>query len=406
MTSVFDSKTKIWHGPPIKYPYPMNVMLSDLIFENLSKTPNRILQITEKDDLNVTCEDLKINSIRVAQNLSSIGIDVDDVVGLILCQSHFTTFLLHGCVFLGAIPNTFDFSFGEEDIRHVFMQSKPKIIICDIEGVPKLKSALKDVDFKFQIYTTSADSSTYPSALQFLSPTKREQSFTPPKFSKLADEKIFAILCSSGTTGIPKGVCITHTSLLTSFHLLLSSQPNTRSLNFIPPIFGSGFIQNFDNSFTLSNITIFTSRSFTVENFIEIVQKYKITNVFMPPSQLAVLLDSEKFSSSNMDSLKHIKVGGSIASENMRRKFEKVFPNQDLTIVYGMTEVGVVITKPYEFRHKLSVGSSLLPNVAVKIVDDNGNVLNNREIGEICAKAQFKFIVSFSKFCAYFLLIF
>lgn len=203
MQSKFDSVTKIWSGSAYKHPFPMDLMFSDVIYENLCENPDLVLQISDSDDHKVTANELRLSSIRIAQNLMKIDIKSDHVVGMITHQSNFATFLITGCTFLGAIINPLDAYLSEADIRHVLMQTKPKIIICDYETIPKLESALQNVDYKFVIYSTY-DHTDYPSAQQFLAPTNEEENFLMPKFAQPSDEKILCVLCSSGTTGTPK----------------------------------------------------------------------------------------------------------------------------------------------------------------------------------------------------------
>jgi len=85
---------------------------------------------------------------------------------------------------------------------------------------------------------------------------------------------------------------------------------------------------------------------------------------------------------------------GAIVTKALRKKFESIFPDRSLLIAYGMTEGGVCQTKEGEYKINGSVGSLLYPNNFVKIVDEEGNAVDIGEVGEICAKSYFKFLVS------------
>lgn len=194
-----------------------------------------------------------------------------------------------------------------------------------------------------------------------------------------------------------KGVTITHAS----YFLWLPLIPNAKesvSLCFSPVYWGSGFFRNITVSLSSTDLRIFTKNPFDVSTFIEIVERYKVTNVNMPPSSLAVLLNSEEFLASNTKSLQSFNVIGSIVSKVLREKFEKYFPDKMMMVPYGMTEVLVSMTKPYEYKIEYAVGSVLFFNVQVKIIDENGKALEIGQHGEICAKPYFKFHVSSLKF--------
>jgi acyl-CoA synthetase (AMP-forming)/AMP-acid ligase II len=372
----------------------MDVTLGELLLESLAKTPDKVLQVCADDNSILTCEQLRISSIRIAQYLKVIGIKSDDVIGMVLRQSHFATCFINGSILMGANVNPVDASLSDEDIRYIYMQTKPKIIICEHDAINKVEKALKDVDFHFRIYTTSDEPSFYLKAKNFLKPTNEEENFIAPKFNKFVDEKILAILCSSGTTGKPKGVCTPQSGTISKLPLLaLLSKGNTKTLCFSPLYWGSGFFPNVTIGFSSGDIRVITAKPFSVENFIQIVEKFKISNVIMPPRQLAALLYSEIFLSSNTDSLQKFIVGGAIVAKILRKKFEKRFPDKDLMITYGMTESAGVMSKPGEYKNDMAVGSLILSNLFIKIVDENGKAVDNGVQGEIHVKSTKKFMV-------------
>lgn len=199
----FDENTKIWKIESIPYSYLPDYMVSDLMFEELSKDPKRIFQICADDGTKLTAEELKISSIRVAQNLMKSDVRPNDVVCLITHQSHMTTILISGVIFCGALINPLDSQFDEKDIRVVCENLKPKIIICDPEAIPKIQKSLNEVKFVYSIYSTASASeeSNFLKTVDLLKPTGNEESFKPFKFEEKSDEKILAILCTSGSTG-------------------------------------------------------------------------------------------------------------------------------------------------------------------------------------------------------------
>lgn len=395
--SSYDAATKTWNGPKVPYPYPMDVIFGEIVLKNLTKNPDRVLQIFADDDTTLTCDQLRLSSIRVAQHLQNIGVQEDDVIGLITHHSHFATCFITGCILSGAIINPLDGEMSEEDIFYVFSESKPKIIVCDGEAIPKLQRALKDVDFEYRIYSLTDETSTYHiKATNFLKPTGNEESFKCPKFAKPSDEKIAMMLCSSGTTGRPKSICLSHAAYISIMSLMSLFSPPTQSkaILFSPLYWYTGMLTHLSVSFTANEIRIWTSRKFSVETFIELVEKYQITNVLMAPYVLNTVLNSKKFLSSHNESLQSFVIGGAILSEEARKKFDELLPNRNLTVGYGMTEQAATSSKPLEYRQGLAVGSAILPNVSIKIVDEDGNALDNGQTGEICQKSTIKFLVS------------
>lgn len=68
--SSFDETTKVGKGEKLEYPYPTGIHISEIILDSLKKRSNRVLQIYDENGAQLTCEELRLKTTRVAQNLS------------------------------------------------------------------------------------------------------------------------------------------------------------------------------------------------------------------------------------------------------------------------------------------------------------------------------------------------
>lgn len=390
----FNSELKIWEASKVPYPHPMDYYFGEEMLKFCSETPDRVIQFHYEENKALTCRELKESSIKIAKNLLKMGIKADDVVGVICRNSNFLTTFIHGCVLMGAVIHPLSHQLNADNIKQLFSQTKPKLIICDLDMHVVLKKAATFLDNPL-LLIASYEIGITNCAIELMRDDDEGKEFLVPKFDKRADEKLLAILCSSGTTGIQKGVCVTHATCLRFNFKATPPRPPSRPFTFSDTHWSSGFFLQLFIAFNPNEYRIWSNDTFNVDKAIKIIEDQKISTFNIPPSSLAALLYSEKFLSCNHESLKSFVTIGSALSDSLRDKFRKIFPNKMLTVSYGMTEVFVSLTKPNECFKSNAVGSMIIHNLNVKIVNKKGESLGPNEKGEICIKTQFDFYVSY-----------
>lgn len=389
----FNPETKVWECSSVKYPYDSHTFMGEEILRNLKETPTRVAQIFHETNYELTCDDLRISSVRVAQNLTKLGVGSGDVVGVICRNSNEVTFLVTGCILIGAPFNPLDVTFNKDDIKHLFGQTLPKLVVCDLDIEKVAQEALRELknDCKIIVIDVEGESSTFTDLLK---PTGTEEEFIAPKFVEPADCKTLGIMCSSGSTGSPKGVILTHAvALIWKVSIIPAKAPPSVNLSFSPIFWVSGLIQPLFLAFNKNDVRIMPRNKFSVPFLKDIFKKQKVTHLTFPPMSLALTLQSDFAATSDHSSLQTVTTMGSITSAAMRQKFSETFPEKDLAIIYAMTEVAIATTSPGEFKKEFSVGSRIFPNISLKIIDDDNQNLGINEPGEILAKPPVKFQV-------------
>jgi acyl-CoA synthetase (AMP-forming)/AMP-acid ligase II len=214
-----------------------------------------------------------------------------------------------------------------------------------------------------------------------LAPTGIEDDFKPLKCDNPA-EKLLALLGSSGTSGTAKSVCISQWFPIE----MLSGKTDLRLMHFGPIFWGLPF--GLFLMMPLNRITRIVSRKLNcIENYIELVEKFKIQFLFVTPALLTKLLQSPLVHKFDLSSLKYFSSVGATTNPNLRKYFKEIFPDKILRSEYGLTEM--VFTKPAleNSAESYSIGEAK-ENYEVKIVDDDGNALEIGKSGEVCAKSM------------------
>jgi acyl-CoA synthetase (AMP-forming)/AMP-acid ligase II len=149
-------------------------------------------------------------------------------------------------------------------------------------------------------------------------------------------------------------------------------------------------------AFRQHDTRITTCQPFSVELLVMLVKQYQI-NVFQAaPYQLTLLLQHPLLIPSDFDQILMFFVLGGIVPESLRKDFRRVFPNHPLIIAYGMSEACICIssTAPVDAIEGLTVGR-IFNNVKVKVIGKNNHEVDIGVSGEIHAKPEFPFLVSF-----------
>lgn len=112
--------------------------------------------------------------------------------------------------FLGALVCSLDPTLTTSDCKHLLNLVNPKFIFCDKACEEQMETALKDTNLKSEIVVIGS-TEKYMQFEELLTPTGTEDSFEVAKVDIFDSAVIFF---SSGTTGLPKGVCTHHYGLI------------------------------------------------------------------------------------------------------------------------------------------------------------------------------------------------
>lgn len=151
--ATFDSSTKIWEGPKISHQFNLHTSIGGEVLKKLAETPQRILHICHDEEISMTCEATRIASIRVAQNLTRLGIKKGDVIGFMCTNSIKLPELIYGCFLIGAPVNPLDIGFKKDDIKHMFEVTIPKLVFCDSAVYETVKLSLDEINSNATIIT-------------------------------------------------------------------------------------------------------------------------------------------------------------------------------------------------------------------------------------------------------------
>ncbi|KPJ18228.1 Luciferin 4-monooxygenase [Papilio machaon] len=201
------------------------------------------------------------------------------------------------------------------------------------------------------------------------------------------------LLYSSGTTGLPKGVMLTHLNSLYAASNLMSDSLESRSrtcyLTVVPWYHAYGLMTTINNLINGKMIVYFPG--FFPEKYLQAIEKYKVNVLFTVPPMMIFFAKSPLVEKYDMSSVKQAWCAAAPLSTDTIRQVLRRLPNcKGILQAYGMTETSTAATKDPEDNatiHKPGSGGPPLPGVSVKVVDvKTRKRLGPLETGEICIK--------------------
>ena len=214
----------------------------------------------------------------------------------------------------------------------------------------------------------------------------RDHSETPA-LPAIAEEDLAVILYTAGTTSTPKGVMLTHKNLYSNA-VNASRAHGTKATDttlVALPLSHSFGITSMNKAYRYGNLHVLM-RKFQVEEAFKLIEKYKVTSFPGVPAMFIAMLNSPDAGRYDLSSLKSCLSGAAPFPIANLLAFQKRF-NCTVFEAYGLSEASPAVSTNHHNRPTKpgSIGQPI-PEVEVRIVDDQDRDVSVGEVGELLVK--------------------
>ncbi|KAK4838847.1 hypothetical protein QYF36_016936 [Acer negundo] len=371
---------------------PNHLPLHSYVFENISKVESRPCLINGSTGKIYTYAEVELIARKVASGFNKIGIQQYQVIMLLLPNCPEFVFSFLGASYLGATATMANPFFTSAEILKQVEASNTRLIITQACYVDKVKEFAQEKN----VQIVCIDDTVPDGCLHFSELSQAEEADLPEV--DIRPDDVVALPYSSGTTGLPKGVMLTHQGLVTSVGQQVDGEnPNLyfHSEDVILCVLPMFHVYAL-NSIMLCGLrvgaTILIMQKFEINSLLQLAEKHKVTVApIVPPIVLAIAKspDTEKY---DLSSIRIMKSGAAPLGKELEDTVRAKFPNAVLGQGYGMTEAGPVLAMCLSFAKepfsiKAGACGTVVRNADMKILDpDTGKSLPRNQPGEICIR--------------------
>ncbi len=206
---------------------------------------------------------------------------------------------------------------------------------------------------------------------------------------EVGDDDEACILYTSGTTGVPKGVVVTHKNIFVqAINHIVEWDVRFDDVDLYPgPLFHAGGLATLPRTVMAGN-TLVLMQSFDPERFMEILGRERASRTLLVPTMCAFILDLPGRDVDQAHTLRLIVIGASILPVEMKKRMMERFPGVGIYDTYGQTEAtgSIACLKPVDaLRKPGSIGKAFFLN-EIRLVDEKDDEVSPGEIGEIVGR--------------------
>ena len=342
----------------------------------------------------LTYAELADRSNRLANALAERGVRAGDRIAVMDVNTpmHFEAYF--AAARLDAIYVPLNFRGHGEEVGYPLRHAAPKVIAAGERYV----SLIDGLDASAELLLTNGSGSQgWDSLDALIHDADPDEMFFPEQ----PPEETAVLLFTAGTTGLPKAVMLSHASF-TSFMLTSMDPPDPdteESTILTLPLYHVAGLQA-----ALAGVfggrTIILQHQFEPHEWMALVQKHRVERALIVPTMLKQLLDHPEFDRHDLSSLRVVTYGGASMPPSLIERALPLLPGVQFINAFGQTETGStiamvppedhVLSGPPELvekrRKRLSSIGRPLPDVEVRIVQEDGQDLPLGETGEIVAR--------------------
>ncbi len=336
---------------------------------------------------------------RLANALASLGLEPGDRVSFVTYNTHHLLEAYYGVLEAGLVLNPVNIRLTPREIAYILNHAGSRAVFFHKDFLPLVEALAPQLTTRPQFVIMDGE---------VAGPATHEyealigSSSTEPRHPQVDEQAMAELFYTSGTTGLPKGVALSHRALhlhALNAEISLRFDEDDVILHVVPLFHVNGW--GVPHFVTMTGGRHVMLRKFDPVALMAAVQQHRVTRLLAVPAIFNAILHHRERANFDLSSLRQVIIGGSPASPALVKALEEELGCQAI-VGYGLSETSPILTlaqprkvlteaeTPERATARRSMTGWPLPGVTLRVVDVNGTDVRRdaEQIGEIVVRGN------------------
>jgi len=335
--------------------------------------------------------ELRTRVERLAGGLKQLGIEPGERVALLLLNCHHFIETVFACFEIGAIIVPLNTRLAAAELIFIINDAECAALITD-EALAETVAALRPQVASIRHYLATNGAGGFLSSEELIASADHQY-----QRAVAAEDDLAGLFYTSGTTGVPKGVMLSHRNLwMNALHSLvaLAHVPEETFLHAAPMFHLADFPAIINTTLTGGTHTFL--KKFDPKTLMETIERDRVTSTTLVPTMINFLVHHPDLGEYDLSSLQRVLYGASPMPSELLKRAMSALPGGAFYQGYGQSESGPLLTVlpfadhitegPAQITRRLASCGRPIIGVEVEVWDERDHPVEPGEVGEIVAR--------------------